>query len=243
MKYIQIKIYNNKKNIGNCNFINLKLANTNICEVTLFNPIFNIETNNFENLEILICLKKYYKISFALNNINFIETKNNSVSFNAIYTPNKDSYNDYNQAYLDVFKKWSNNEKIEWRNLVNRKKKETLLRCFAIYGGLRNKNKFKDKYIVDFDFVKEEIDIYCLLGEVFFGNKGYMGTELNSFIDCLIFYKFEKINELSKIVLEIKNYKKFLHKKSMKQNIDNIISEFRISGFQVIIDDSTEAHN
>jgi hypothetical protein len=51
--------------------------------------------------------------------------------------------------------------------------------------------------MIDANEVFVDIDFYCLLGEVFFGHKGYFGQDLYGFNDCFYeIFKFEKTTEI-----------------------------------------------
>jgi hypothetical protein len=85
------------------------------------------------------------------------------------------------------------------------------------------------------DFVKDEDDFYILMGEAFFGNKGYMGSNLHALNDMLITYRIanKSIHLALKPTLVLENYPHLLRTLGAEfmWHIDDI---FNNRGFLII---------
>jgi RNAse (barnase) inhibitor barstar len=58
-------------------------------------------------------------------------------------------------------------------------------------------------YTIDGSEVNNSVDLYCLFGQIFFGDKGYFGQNLDGLDDCFIDLKV-----LPETTLTIKNHEK-----------------------------------
>ncbi|WP_283421287.1 hypothetical protein [Chryseobacterium profundimaris] len=86
---------------------------------------------------------------------------------------------------------------------------------------------------LDLSKTKTDLDVYYEIGKAFFNSYGYYGTEINSFIDCLINIH-ESLKKREKMpILKIKGYKNF--KKHFEDNIffEDFYNEFGKSGFEI----------
>jgi hypothetical protein len=92
----------------------------------------------------------------------------------------------YGQAIEDILNRWKNGESIDWRSLSKKGKCAYVKACLA-WSDLPSKVIKTGNYILDGAEVKKEIDLYCLLGEVFIGERGYLGQDLHGFYDCFCF--------------------------------------------------------
>lgn len=101
----------------------------------------------------------------------------------------------------DIIEKWNKGENIDWRHLTTDEKAEWLLACLFTKGipkgTIENKN-----YVIDGNEVNEPVDIYCFFGQIFIGDRGYMGQDIDGLNDCLIDFKVAPGT-----VLTIKNHK------------------------------------
>src|SRR6267154_4591896 len=102
----------------------------------------------------------------------------------------------------EITKKWKLGESIDWRILKDNEKREWLLACLFATGLPKGTMAIKN-YTIDGGQVKNSIDLYCLLGEVFFGDKGYFGQDLDGLDDC-----FADIIILPGTKLTIKNHER-----------------------------------
>lgn len=88
------------------------------------------------------------------------------------------------------------NTRIDWRTFTIKEKREWLKACLLWSGPPKQRITSFD-YMIDANEVLVDIDFYCLLGEVFFGHKGYFGQDLDGFNDCFFeIFKFENTAEI-----------------------------------------------
>jgi RNAse (barnase) inhibitor barstar len=85
----------------------------------------------------------------------------------------------------DIADKWNNGETVDWRLLNIHEKKEWLLACL-FRTGLPKGTLEKREYIINGDEVQDPVDLYCHLGHIFIGDKGYMGQDLDGLDDCFV---------------------------------------------------------
>lgn len=88
------------------------------------------------------------------------------------------------------------NTRIDWRTFTMKEKREWLKACL-LWSGLPKQKITSCDYVIDASEVSITLDFYCLLGEVFFGHKGYFGQDLDGFNDCFSeIFKFKKTTEI-----------------------------------------------
>lgn len=108
----------------------------------------------------------------------------------------------------DILDHWRlGKSSIDWRPLTVKEKSEWLKACLS-YTGLPKQITPGFHYSMEGNQVTCELDFYCLLGEVFFGYRGYFGQDLDGLDDCFIEIKNHQstdILESEKITLTIKN--------------------------------------
>lgn len=88
-------------------------------------------------------------------------------------------------------------KKPDWRQQPTQGRRQWLKACIQ-WTGLPKKQIHQDNYIIDGLQISDETDFYCLLGEVFFGYRGYFGQDLYGFEDCFCeigLYEKEKTAE------------------------------------------------
>lgn len=90
----------------------------------------------------------------------------------------------YHQSQLDLLMAWERGEMPDWKKLGKRKRQGWSLAC-GNWSGIGKMSKPNLNYIVDCNLVKQEDDLYCLLGEVFCGYRGYLGSNLNALNDSI----------------------------------------------------------
>lgn len=141
----------------------------------------------------------------------------------------------YNQGYIDNFKLLTDKkEKIKWYELNDKQKYYYLRGCYLLNGIRESIDNMNPVIIIDMSKVKTDLDFYYEIGNAFFNSYGYFGTEINSFIDCLINISIS-IKERDKMpVLQIKGYKNF--EKYFSDNIffDDFYQEFTKRGYEII---------
>ncbi len=83
-----------------------------------------------------------------------------------------------------ILSEWKKgNTRIDWRPLTIKEKRQWLLACLK-WSGLPKQKIASFDFCIDGNDVLVDLDFYCLLGEVFFGYKGYFGQDLHGFDDC-----------------------------------------------------------
>ena len=102
----------------------------------------------------------------------------------------------------DIIKKWKSGELIDWRTLTIGEKREWLLACL-FDTGLPTGTITNKEYSVDGSEINDSVDLYCLLGQLFFGDKGYFGQDLEGLDDC-----FVDLKVLPETRLIIKNHER-----------------------------------
>ncbi|AZB11346.1 hypothetical protein EG344_22165 [Chryseobacterium sp. G0162] len=141
----------------------------------------------------------------------------------------------YNQGYIDNFKLLTDKkEKIKWYEL-NDKQKYYYLRGCCLLNGVRETIDNTNPIIeIDLSKVRADLDIYYEIGKAFFNSYGYFGTEINSFIDCLISISPSIKKREKTPILKINGYKNF--EKYFSNNIlfDDFYQEFSKREFEIV---------
>ncbi|HBV17306.1 hypothetical protein [Chryseobacterium carnipullorum] len=109
--------------------------------------------------------------------------------------------NNYDQNVIDIFMKWSEDKVIPFLSLDDDYKKSYNYSCLIWSGA---PDEFNDSsYNIDLSLVKSDIDFYNMMGDYFFGNRGYFGHDSYSFEDIL-----DSINRnlKEKIIIVFKRY-------------------------------------
>jgi len=145
-----------------------------------------------------------------------------------------DELHEFNQFYLDIFRLWNTGYTVEWNTLNSVNERESFLRCCAIWTGVASHINLKNEYVIDGKLINHPIDLYCVLGQVFFGDKGYFGTEINSFVDCLSQLELEENNSVIKIFHYNELDERLSNFRGYKGYLQTIIEEFEISSFTII---------
>jgi hypothetical protein len=84
----------------------------------------------------------------------------------------------------DILDHWGlGKTSLDWRPLTIKGKREWLKACLS-WTGLPRKRIPSFNYIIDGNQVTTDLDFYCLLGETFFGYRGYFGQDSHGFNDC-----------------------------------------------------------
>ncbi|WP_288447471.1 hypothetical protein [uncultured Chryseobacterium sp.] len=141
----------------------------------------------------------------------------------------------YNQGYIDNFKLLSDKkEKIKWYELNVKQKYYYLRGCFLLNGIRENIDNTNPIIEIDLSKAKIDLDVYYEIGKALFNSYGYFGTEINSFIDCLISISASMKKREKMPTLEIKGYNSF--EKCFSNNIlfENFYEEFTKRGYKII---------
>jgi hypothetical protein len=129
----------------------------------------------------------------------------------------------------DIIEKWKVGESIDWRALTIGEKKEWLLACLFDTGLPKGTIPKKD-YAVDGSEINDSVDLYCLLGQLFFGDKGYFGQDLDGLDDC-----FVDLKVLPETTLTIKNHERLasILNKKIDTYFTMLIDIFKGHGFKI----------
>jgi hypothetical protein len=123
------------------------------------------------------------------------------------------------------------NTTLDWRPLTIKGKREWLQACLS-WTGLPDEKIKPFTYILDGNQVISDLDFYCLLGETFFGYRGYFGQDSHGLNDCFceIFIKNkETVAKGAKVIIKNSGQvKDVLH-----DNFQYIIASFRDKGLEV----------
>ncbi len=141
----------------------------------------------------------------------------------------------YNQGYIDNFKLLSDKkEKIKWYELNDEQKYYYLRGCFLLNGIRETIDNTNQIIEIDLSKAKIDLDVYYEIGKALFNSYGYFGTEINSFIDCLINISASMKKREKMPTLEIKGYNSF--EKYFSNNIlfENFYREFTKRGYEII---------
>jgi len=135
----------------------------------------------------------------------------------------------------DILDHWKQGKSsLDWRPLTTIKEKREWLKACLSWTGLPDKKIKSFNYIVDGNQVNSDLDFYCLLGETFFGYRGYFGQDSHGFNDCFseifIHEKTENTVETGAKVT-IKNSGQI--RDILQDEFQHIIESFKNKGFEV----------
>lgn len=194
--------------------------------------LINLQFGDILNKDLIIRVSfKTFKSDYCFN-VSDILVKNREILLIGILD---DPLRIYDQGYIDNFKLLTDTkEKIRWYELNDKQKYYYLRGCLLLNGLRENIDNVNSTIIIDLSKVRIDLDVYYEIGKVFFKSYGYFGTELDSFVDCLINISksIKNKNEIS--VLNIKgneNFKKYFS--------DNMLwkifyEKFTNIGFEII---------
>jgi hypothetical protein len=134
----------------------------------------------------------------------------------------------------DILNAWKLGKEIDWRPLTVPEKYQWTSACMR-HSGIPNRTIPAFNYIIEGNQVTHDVDFFCLLGEVFFGYKGYFGGGLDAFYDCFIEIG---MREPTKVIVEsgatviIKHHKE-LAKVLEEDYYNDIVNTFQQYGFRV----------
>ncbi|MFL9839185.1 hypothetical protein ABS768_16890 [Flavobacterium sp. ST-75] len=133
------------------------------------------------------------------------------------------------QIYVyNFFVRWKRDELIDWKELSAEAEKEGWIRACFKWTGIATSIIQNGVYVLDANLVSSRTDFYCLLGEVLFGYRGYIGAEGNALLDCLIILSHSGKEHNS--ILQIVNSKRLEEVFEVEKYDDD-------SGIKVVYDD------
>jgi hypothetical protein len=134
----------------------------------------------------------------------------------------------------DILDHWRQGKStLDWRPLTTKEKKEWLQACLS-WTGLPDKKIKSFDYIIDGNQVNSNLDFYCLLGEIFFGYRGYFGQDPEGFRDCFseIFMRTNDKGTVDKGAnVRIKNSGQI--RDVLQDSFQYVIECFRDKGFEI----------
>lgn len=97
-----------------------------------------------------------------------------------------DRYFGYDQSVVDIYNMWQQNIFFDWWSepLFSSRKQAYLVACLG-FTGINTDVSSKLIYQLNLSLVKEKSDFFYLLGTEFFGERGYFGSSISTFQDCL----------------------------------------------------------
>ncbi|MDO1451861.1 hypothetical protein Q0590_36670 [Rhodocytophaga aerolata] len=137
-----------------------------------------------------------------------------------------------------ILELWKFGKVPDWRPLETEHEKHEWLRACLDWTGLPTTSIGKFNYRIDSNQVVEEIDFYCLIGEVFFGYRGYFGFGPHAFEDCFIeIYNHVKGQPLvspgARVTIVDHQHLADILNESYPTHFSNIIEVFTKYGFEV----------
>lgn len=163
--------------------------------------------------KVIILNKATVLINSIGNNSDSVEIQGN-ISFSDDYYP-------YNQELLNHINKYWNKNIIE-RSQFELNDYDLYLDTLLLWNGIPESLVVKSHYILDGSVVKNKYDLFIQIGEMFIGNKGYFGLNLDALDDCL---SITMKGIMSKIPLEIKD-SDLLSEKIGKDYFDSLVDVF-----------------
>jgi len=146
----------------------------------------------------LIILNKAYLLIDSIVHENHKSTKIKcSISFSDDYYP-------FSQDLLDhIYRYWSDGrDSIIDRSNFLPYDSDLYLDTSLLWSGIPESLDFKSSYFLDGKMIRNKFDLFIHLGEIFVGNKGYFGLNLDALSECLSM----TMNNLdNKILFKIKN--------------------------------------
>ncbi len=137
----------------------------------------------------------------------------------------------------DILNAWKLGKEVDWRPLTVPEKYQWTRACL-FHSGIPNRTIPAFNYIIEGNQVTHDVDFYCLIGEVFFGYKGYFGAGIDAFADCFIEIG---MREPTKVIVEPGAIVTFKYHKELAKVLDDdylevILNIFRRYKFNVVLD-------
>lgn len=183
MKNLQVSLSIQEKQIGEARSINLNRPLGELLSIKLRNlkMFTRVGLKKGSELEFTIIYKNqiYANFGVVLESDYILESMDNL----QIECSSETGF--YNQNVIEIFETWDNGDELSWNNLKDDKKEAWLVACL-FWSGLPTTLPNKKLITLDSSLIKSKVDCYCLLGEIFFGSRGYFGQDLDGLDDCMI---------------------------------------------------------
>jgi hypothetical protein len=94
---------------------------------------------------------------------------------------------EYRQGVIDFFYNWQNEISFDWfNNSGNADLRDDYILACMKYSGLPKKLLNKDVFQLDLTLIKQEDDLYYLIGAELIGDRAYFGHDFHTWADCII---------------------------------------------------------
>lgn len=115
----------------------------------------------------------------------------------------RDDYYAYDQDLLDHIRHYWQPEEMESidRSQFTEEEHCLYMRALLFWHGVPDKLDLQSKYCLEGNKVKNKCDLFICLGELFIGERGYIGNNLDALHECL----FETVKTKTAILFEIKS--------------------------------------
>ncbi|GGX16396.1 hypothetical protein [Aquimarina muelleri] len=233
MELLKVFIYVKSSKVGEAYYESIeKTSSTNVFYISLSELSLNKELYAGEIIELEIMLKDNLRDYVSVKLLNDIASSD-KIQF--LGTVGED-FEAYLITVYDLFTRWNNNLTPIWNNLKTVEEKRGWLRACFKWSGL-NKVITNDKtYLINCNEINDELDFYYLLGDAFFGYRGYMGGDGNALLDCLGVINVSNEKHNSKVYF--KEYSKLekLFKKYSPNYFKSILcQDFIDNGFEIVL--------
>ncbi len=239
MKYLKVRIYSEEKFIGCAQYVSVTDENNSdkALLITLKNVKLNVSKVFYagEKLKLGIILnEKITDFLYLILNEPLGNSKRTTFSarVDKKYMPQWQAHSTY---VFHIYSKWLNGINLNWNELTTIEQKKAWLRACFKFKGVTNILPVNRTFSFDGNIIDDKWDFYCLLGEVFFGYRGYIGGDGNALLDCLNTLNINNPNHSSTIIFKNKNrISAILRNPQNKIDYFNyIVSDFKKNGFVV----------
>lgn len=243
MKHLKIEVKYTGLGIGSCEYTVLEsFAETAVRQFTL-KGLKIYQKRVIEFSQDPLTLGFFYVndngVEFPVTEVNLVLMEEIEMYENGDYTlpcqVRWDFYDDpYDQNLIDALFHWGTQGAVEWRSpLATEEQKEAILRARYYLGGKPTQVLPPGKtYTVDGKDIKGWADFYCLLGEIFYGDNGFLAIGADSLEDILIDIAPRSISDRSTIHFENSTE---LRKRLGDGYLDMLVHIFEKSRFQVLL--------
>ncbi|MEN2400842.1 hypothetical protein GKZ90_0013735 [Flavobacterium sp. MC2016-06] len=193
VEIIEIKIKRDPNTILDYLYVVFKEKNIDIDEILKKTNIIKFKFKNKHNKTI-----RYNELIFTTE-YTFFEINNNRIELIGLLRSAK-NVQSFHQYDIDIFYDWSKGLEYDLIKIDdNEFKRQYFFCCFLWNFGSYRLNCNKNLSI-DCSNIKSDYDFYYLLGKTLFGDRGYLGSNLDSLEDSVIDFVIDNEN------LDLKSY-------------------------------------
>lgn len=235
MKTLSIKLAQQQQVIGYSKFIDIKLDDSEKSTIIILSD-FSLLTKEIylgigSDIEIEVNFGTRQCEKFGTTLLKDPTFNNQELLLNCNFSPRKYKYQ---QQLVNLLYDWSNNKRQDWRSMKRRSDRILWIRASLCHSGLAKSFLHNQNYKIDGSEIKYEEDLYCSLGECFFGKYGYIGRGLDSLEDCLVEMKAMLPHNSTLTFTDSLHLSQSLNKK-YSDSFEQIIDLFRKFKFRVIL--------